>query len=142
MSHKCATVDIFDEELDDHDVISKFFHRLDTSCDGLVSTDEILAALAKFEDCSPISLGLTTLLENVSRSGRDSFDLQAFTQLVHQIPRLHGQRVQWARALRLECILARHLATGPLFNELAGVRAMTASSGAPASMAICSSMGT
>ena len=118
---------VFDENMDDECIVSNFFNSIDTSNTGLVSIDDLAAGLARFKDCGPIAQGLATLTKYVQSSGRDSFDINAFSQLVRQIPRLRGQRVQWARALHLECILARHLAAGPLFDELAGIRAMTES---------------
>jgi hypothetical protein len=115
----------FDEETDDQEVIKAFFDSVDTSKDGLISREELVVALEQYKDCGAVTQGLTILEENLNESGSDSFDFKTFDQYVKKIPRVRGQRLKWSGSLRLDCMLARHLPVGPLFDELAGIRAMT-----------------
>jgi hypothetical protein len=42
-----------------------------------------------------------------------------------QVPRVRGERVQWARSLGMEGLLARHLPLGTFADQLRGIRDMT-----------------
>jgi hypothetical protein len=49
-------------------------------------------------------------------------DFKAFSELLAKIPRVCGERLKWARTLRLEEVLARHLPKDNIFDELKHLR--------------------
>jgi hypothetical protein len=127
--HQQSHIPVFDEAADDDEVVRNFFHSIDINGDGMISREEIEFALAKFKDRSNMVQGLDELLNKLSSLPWDSdynMDLENFRGVARQVPRINGQRVQWARSLGLDCTLARYLKVGGLFDELSGIKDMTA----------------
>ena len=120
--------DIFDESADDDEVLLNFFRKIDTNGDGMISKEEIEWALVKFKNRSNAVQGLEILMNKLSKfpcESECSLNLKGFGEMVREIPRIHGQRIQWARSLHLDSVLARHLKVGSLFDELSGIMDMT-----------------
>ena len=96
----------FDEFVDDEEVVRNFFERIDLNKDGIVSADEIRSAMEVFKENETMVQGLETLLEELKKreeQGQNQFfDLASFGVIARELPRIHGQRVQWAKSLRLE----------------------------------------
>jgi hypothetical protein len=117
----------FDEFADDDEVIQKFFKRIDVNNDEKVSADDIRSALEGLKDNTTVVQGLEVLLEELKGHVENDqfFDMVSFRAMARKLPRIHGQRVQWAKSLGLERALARHLKVGDLFDELSGIKSMT-----------------
>jgi hypothetical protein len=120
----------FDECDDDEEVVQTFFSNIDVNKDGKVSSDEIRFALGRFND-STNAQKLEALLRKLDENSEYSHEmsLTSFRNFIREfkLPRIHGQRIQWARSLGLDCVLARHLKVGDLFDQLSGIKAMTES---------------
>jgi hypothetical protein len=121
------TEDFFDEFVDDSHVIHNYFMKLDVNGCGHISSDQILSVLKHLRNKSGPCEDFISLVESLKSSEpAASIDLNTFQELVNRIPRIRGRRVHWARAMKLETVLARHLKAGDLFDELSAVKDMKA----------------
>jgi hypothetical protein len=92
----------------------------------MVSPRDVLAALNKIQEHDASSQGLDEMIKRMRKAESTGMGLQEFINIVTTLPRIRGQRIQWAQSLRLESILARHLKVGDLFvDELSGIKSMT-----------------
>jgi hypothetical protein len=112
----------FNIEDDDLEVILDLFDEIDVNGDGLLSEKEARANLGKYREDTPCIQELKALLGQVESSG---VDFEAFRKLVSELPRVKGQRIQWASTLGLHAQLARFLKRGSLFDGLKGLREMS-----------------
>ena len=111
-----------DEEKDDEEVSALFFRELDKDKNGSISKLELDDAIAKHRNHSELANALQILL---GESDSSLIDFEHFKAMVRKIPRVSGQRVQWARSLGLEKALAKYLSPGSLFDGLLGVKGMS-----------------
>ena len=119
----------FDENLDDREVLEKFFSIIDSDKDGKLSLEEIVSTLQLYQSKSR-QLDIDNMLKGVGtdlkkRATEDgSVDKKAFFDILGKIPRLRGQRIEWSKSLKLENLLACELPVGDLFDERSGIRNM------------------
>jgi hypothetical protein len=116
---------------DDDEVLQTLFNSIDSNQDGILSCDEIVS---KFSDLKPSSMSKNlNLLEKFEDElqkfcrdkGSGSVDLKQFKEIAMKVPRIHGQRTQWALSLNLHSLLASKLLVGEFLDELSGIRSMT-----------------
>jgi hypothetical protein len=73
---------------------------------------------------SPAADALVKALQSHATAGR-AINWKEFSDVVRNLPRARGQRVQWVRSLRLEQEVALLLEQGDFFDGLSGLRSMT-----------------
>ncbi len=127
----------FTEHDDDEDLLRHLFSSIDTDGDSIISAQELLAAIDRFEGPHELLSALRGLLaSHLQPSGTSStfakttdptisgisFDM--FLQAFEKLPRVRGERVRWAATLGLEGELARLLAPGSIFDGLRALRLM------------------
>ena len=113
----------FEGKDDDKQVLMATFEKLDINGNGKLSWNEIEAALREFPQKGFINnIDLGKALKDCGVSERDEIDIDAFEKSLSMFPRAHGQRIQWARSLNLDALLASHLPPGTLYDELAGIK--------------------
>ena len=115
-------------EIDDDDAASReFFKKFDTNKDEKLSVEEVESAIHNAQAKSWLQVdGLKNLRDLIAaKAANEEVNLEAFNKIVSDIPRLHGQRIQWARSLNLDGLLACRLKAGFLFDELSGIRETT-----------------
>jgi hypothetical protein len=110
------------EDEDDEEVFGRFFHELDKDSSGTVDRSELNDAIEKHKTQSELADTLQSLL---LESNANTIDLESFRAMIRKIPRVSGQRVQWARSLELEKVLANYLTAGDLFDGLVGIKSMS-----------------
>jgi hypothetical protein len=113
----------FSDEEDDREVIQALFRSIDDDRNGIISAEELAAALATHKDQEQLADLLNTL------AGREKelaagMNMAEFEAVVGKLPRVRGERVRWAASLQLERELARLLRTGDLFDGLAGLKTL------------------
>jgi hypothetical protein len=119
----------FSEVDDDDEMLEAYFRSIDLDNDGKLSCDEIRIALCKLKTNS-LSKTLD-LLKNIEdemlkfNTYGYVLDLKTFKEIAMKLPRVHGQRIQWARSLNLDSLLACRLKVGGFLDELSGIRGMT-----------------
>jgi len=111
----------FNEDEDDLEIFTILFSNIDTDKSGEISTSELEAALKKYQDHTLLSTALSSLIKERSCK----IDFQYFTQILRELPRIRGERVQWASTLRLEAELARFLIVGDITDGLKGLKTMS-----------------
>ena len=113
-------------EEDDREVVRDLFDELDLDNSGSISTGEFFAAIKRFVQPHEKDLAdaLKAMMEHTKSTAVD-VSFQEFYARVKELPRVRGQRVQWARTLRLDRQLARHLKKGDFFDGVKGLREMT-----------------
>jgi hypothetical protein len=121
----------FSEDEDDRELFKDLFATLDTDSNGYISQEEIRCALHGFSGHEEMKVVLESLLESKSLSQPhdshplcEGLDFKKFSEILEKLPRVRGERVKWARTLRLEEVLARNLPKGDVFDGLKGLRAL------------------
>ena len=126
MSSNCNQNDgdyCFKEEDDDRQVLMATFEKLDINGNRKLSWNEIEASLREFPQKGFINnIDLVEALKNSGVTETDEIDIENFERTLSTFPRAHGQRIQWARSLNLDALLASLLPPGTLYDELAGIR--------------------
>jgi NLR family CARD domain-containing protein 3 len=117
-----AQLKAFTVEDDDMEVMIDLFNEIDVNGDGLLSEKESRTILGKYGEDIPCVPELKALLEQVEDSG---VDFEIFSKLVDELPRVKGQRIQWASTLGLHAQLAQFLRKGTLFDGLKALREMS-----------------
>lgn len=116
---------------DDDEVLQRLFDSIDSNRDGLLSCEEIIS---KFSELKPSSMSKNlNLLEKFEEElqnfcqahGSGTMDLRQFKEIAMKVPRIHGQRMQWAFSLNLHSLLASKLLVGEFLDELSGICSMT-----------------
>ena len=89
------------------------------------------AGLERLADClggvealPKLATALRVLAKTLQDEGKE-LDLLGVKRAAQRVPRVMGQRVEWARSLQLDAALARHLPPGTPEDGLAGVRRMS-----------------
>jgi hypothetical protein len=128
----------FNEAKDDEDVVKDLFRSIDKDASGSISRNEMHDYLERIRTVSNAQLiqaleVITSDLDLKDTEAQDksstienseiSFD--RFLKAVNQLPRVRGQRVQWANTLGLGAELARFLKKGDIFDGLKGLRSMS-----------------
>ena len=127
----------FTERDDDEELLRHLFSSIDTDGDSVISTQELLAAIERFEGQHELLSALRGHLDSNLRSSKSSSNFHEipepsipgitfdkFFQAFEQLPRVRGERVRWAATLGLEGELARLLAPGSIFDGLRALRLM------------------
>ena len=120
-SEDSVVVTVLDEEKDDQEIIDRFFSELDADSSGSISQSELNKAIEQHRDHSELVSALQILIDE---SESNNLDIESFRSMIRNVPRVSGQRVQWARSLGLEKALAKHLPAGTLFDGLMGIKSM------------------
>jgi hypothetical protein len=116
----------FSEEEDDREVIDALFNAIDSDGSDSVTVDELLEGL-KGVDCDEEKAKiLKGLLEGNSHESAKAISREEFRQHLCALPRVCGERVQWARTLKLDVELARFLKIGDVLDGLRGLKEMNA----------------
>ena len=117
----------FSEEVDDLEVIQDLFMQIDTDNSKSISCEELQAALERPGlqiHHKKIADAFVMLMRKVQDTGRE-INMDDFILHIKQLPRVQGQRVQWARSLNLELEVAALLRKGNFFDGLAGLKEMS-----------------
>ena len=133
--HTLDRLRYFSEVDDDNQVYEALFKGLDREKKGLLSLEEIISALKKLSSreqsllqVDPVKLldSFQDLERQMGKSGAFArIDWKTFLEVIRKVPHIHGQRVQWSKSLNLECVLARRLPVGELFDGLSGLKILT-----------------
>ena len=108
---------LFNSEADDAEVIEALFGSMADAA-GQISDEAIDAAAERYKH----DADMCNLLAKMR--SKSPVTLDALKSLVKETPRLSGQRIVWSASLSLECLLARHLDAGSLFDGLNGIKVM------------------
>ena len=119
-----AEISPFTELDDDAEVIRDLFSTIDVDNDGVVSKEELFAAIQRYQDDKELVTALKNLLpgEIESKSVEASISLETFFNAFEQLPRIRGERIRWAKTLGMEGMLARLLKKGNAFDGLCALR--------------------
>jgi hypothetical protein len=105
--------------------VAAIFAALDPSASGWVDKAGLDRHAAKLQDAGNEKLASALRgLSSTLLAADAELDFLAVKRESRRVPRVTGQRVNWARGLGLDVALARQLPTGTLEDGLAGVRAM------------------
>ena len=118
---------VFTEAADDLQMLRVTFDLLDTNKDGVISLTEILDALSDPQNQGSSFINFADTLEILKRqlsTDSEGIDYERFKQAMGSVPRVYGHRIQWARSLRFENVLANLLSTGPIFDPLRAIKKM------------------
>ena len=116
---KNVLIEIFDQEKDEEEVLESTFKNISRG-NICISRDDLEVSKAKFSD--DIGLGdVLNALMSEALEGKE-IDLLAFKKAVDPLPRVRGQRVQWANSLGLDGELARLIPVGTILD---GLKALT-----------------
>ena len=114
----------FDEDKDDDEVLNNTFKAIDNDGDGILHRKEIESALLDYMLKSELQLtdAFHSLLDSLPEGSAAGIDLKEFKDCLSSVHRIRGRRVQWARSLNLDYLLASQLKVGILFDELSGIK--------------------
>ena len=115
----------FREEDDDFEVVQDLFKEIDKDGSGNISSEELREALKKYQKTDEeraLSSALEKMLLQVEGTGTGEVSPEQFRNAVKVLPRVRGQRVQWARTLNLHEKLAKLLKRGNFFDGLKGLK--------------------
>ena len=106
------------------------FNQIDSNHDGVLSVEELGASIARYKDQGrPLELALATALERlIERHAIAPSDIyiDAFSEIVKDLPRVRSEMVQFAQALGLHEVLAGLLPKGSFLDGLEGLRELAA----------------
>ena len=128
----------FTEEEDDEEVISDLFDSIDLDRNGSISLDELNIALIKFEGNESMAELLQGFMHDACEGKYVLKD--EFRKAVAKIPRVRGERVQWARSLGIDRALASLLAKGDVFDGLKGLKEIHDSELEPYANRVCNQL--
>ena len=117
----------FTEADDDRELVDALFDEVDADQDGSISQEELRAALQRRQDQAE----LAKVLEGLLRAGGGAaaaaggIDRAAFRKAFDDLPRVRGERVQWARGLGVEGEVARRLRRGDVLDGLRGLKGLS-----------------
>ena len=127
----------FTERDDDEELLRHLFSSIDTDGDSIISSQELLSAIERFEGQRELLGALRGLLASNMQPSETSSEFPKtteplisgitfdnFFQAFELLPRVRGERVRWAASLGLEGELARLLAPGSIFDGLRALRLM------------------
>ena len=115
----------FDEDLDDDELIRRLFDEIDQYSNGHLSIDKLrVFASKKRSDDATLNELLKALECAITDSENESVDYEIFCRTFKGIPRVRGQRIKWARSLRLDAELARFLPIGDISDGLKGLKGL------------------
>jgi Ran GTPase-activating protein (RanGAP) involved in mRNA processing and transport len=112
---------IFTEYDDDVELLKNTFQTMDRNNDSIVDKEEFENFCQQFILPEAFKISLVSLYSK----NQAGIDEATFRQAALDFPRVQGQRIHWVRSLGINSEIARHLAPGILFNELACVKQMT-----------------
>ena len=118
--------DKFGEEEDDDEIVKDLFKEIDKDGTQHISSSELKDALQKYQSThedTDICKALTEMLKTAEDTHMQ-IGLKEFCNAVKLLPRVRGQRVQWARSLNLHELLARMLKKGNFFDGLHGLKSL------------------
>ena len=116
----------FSENDDDKEVVMALFKEIDTDGSQDLSEEELKHIMDYHR-----SLGHTELVAAFERllsihvESNESIHFDDFFKVFRQLPRVRGERIQWARTLHLDQELARLLKTGNIFDGLYTLKTMS-----------------
>ena len=116
----------FSEEEDDRQVIDALFNAIDSDGSGTVSLDELLELLKGVDSNEEKAKMLKGLLDGSSHPSSRAINREEFRKHLGALPRVCGERVQWARTLNLDAEIARFLRIGDVLDGLRGLKEMDA----------------
>ncbi len=124
----------FNHILDDEQMLDRSFKHLDRDGDERISIDELLIAMENRTDIMSSMESVTkhfhqtieteTVSSEVPSSPKVFITLREFTCACSRIPRFMGHRIEWARSLHLDLMLAERLKAGVLWDGLLGLKEM------------------
>jgi len=126
------------ESQDDEALLRDLFCEIDKNDDGVISFEELEIALIKYgsQEISRILLknwrcavsGRFFPVRPCSNQVQSSTGINygSFLKAFEELPRVRGERVRWARSLKLESFLAGLLIKGNIFDGLKGLREINA----------------
>jgi hypothetical protein len=114
----------FSEEEDDGQVIDALFNAIDSDGSGTVTVEELLEVLKGLDSDEDKAKMLRGLLEGSSTEPARVITREQFRKDLGALPRVCGERVQWARTLNLDVELARFLKLGDVLDGLRGLKEM------------------
>ena len=128
-----STLNPFTESDDDWEIARALFDFIDTDKSRTISHKELSDALSHYNTDAHRDLAdaLKALMsQNAQREGEatrspESLTFDSFFEAIGKLPRVRGQRVQWATSLRLDSELARFVKPGDIFDGLRGLKEMT-----------------
>ena len=122
----------FSERDDDAELIQDLFAEIDTNRNHFVSFQELESAMhdqgkkTKFKKYDPnLFRALKNLLDSQPCKGLKEITFDSFSKVFEEVPRVRGERVRWARTLKLEELLASLLKKGSVFDGLKGLRELS-----------------
>ena len=113
---------------DDEIVVRALFNEIDSDCDGIISLNEMKSAVVQYKmDGLALKKALADAMEDliVASSQDKQIDFDRFLEIVKDLPRVRGERVQFAKGLELHSYLAPLLKTGNFFDGLQGLRELS-----------------
>ena len=112
----------YTEDNDDDEVIAALFDSIDIDGNGSISLKELSIALMTFEGNESMVQLLQGFMHDACEEKQISRD--EFRKAVGQMPRVRGERVQWARSIGMDGALASLLDKGDVFDGLKGLKAI------------------
>ena len=114
----------FGEDEDEEEMLNKVFRLLPKNENGRISLPGLNEALSDRQLNHYAEL-IQVLKLQIEQDSCADLDYTKFKEAADKIPHGRGHRVQWAKTLGLEGLLARRLKIGDFFDGLAGVRSMS-----------------
>jgi hypothetical protein len=109
------------ETEEEKELARDLFAEIDINKAGAITQQQLESALDAREGHEELKGALRSLLFSGDSQAKITFD--KFCGAFKKLPRVRGERVAWARTLRLEELLARLLPRGDTFDGLQGLKA-------------------
>jgi hypothetical protein len=120
----------FTEADDDYETVWDLFCQIDSDRDGWISTEELHQAVSRLravQQDHELADALEDMLARRAEGpvGRTAgIRFEEFADGFGQLNRMKGERVRWARTLKLDGVVARVLKRGTVFDGLRGLKAL------------------
>ena len=113
------------------EVLDRYFDEIDEDQNKKVTRAEIISALAANKsvrgnlkaEMQEWLAKLETVVADMNEA--DGIEKEKFKEIASKVPGIKGDRIQWARTLNLDGLLARQIKVGTPFDELLGLKRMT-----------------